>query len=102
MSADIERGERVDELIELAACLLEHMRWTDDAVSRARQNPRDDDLYRTAHMLGEGLETTKRCLADAIIDVRLDLNDRVRAVCPFPAYTATKGSIRINKEGLKP
>lgn len=91
------RSEREEELIEMAVCLLEHMRWSNDAYVRSRQDPANDDLYCKAHDLSEGLETVKRCLADAIIDVRLDLNDRVRAVCPFPAYTHTSGSIRINK-----
>lgn len=93
--------EREDELFEMAVSLLEHMRWSNDAYVRSRQNPESRDLAREAHMLAENMETVRRCLADAIIDLRLDLNERVRAVCPFPAYTHTKGSIRINPNGLK-
>lgn len=93
--------DRLEEMIALATCLIEQMRWENDAAVKARRNPHDDELYRRHFDLAEGLETTKRCLADAIIDLRLDLNDRIRAVCPFPAYTTTQGSIRINKNGLK-
>jgi hypothetical protein len=96
MSGAVGRSEREEELIEMAVCLLEHMRWSNDAYFRAKEDPKNDALYCAAHDLSENLETVRRCLADAIIDVRLDLNDRVRAVCPFPAYMHSSGSIGIN------
>lgn len=85
---------RLEEFYELVACLLEQIRWTNDAHARSQRNPRDADLYRRASDLSDGLENIKRGVADALIDLNLDMNDRIRAVCPFPHDMPSSGSIR--------
>lgn len=90
-------SDRLEEFYELVALLLEHMRWSTDAYVRAAQEPKNDVLYARAHDLGENLETVKRHVADALIDLNLPMNDRIRAVCPFSATVVTQGSIRARK-----
>lgn len=96
MSAYIERGELVDDLLKMAVNFLEHDAWLVDARVKAGAQPQDDALYRTAHMLGEGKEMVRRFFADSIIALRPDLTDRVRKVSKFPATVHGDGYVRAS------
>lgn len=93
MSAYIERAELVDDLLEMAVNFLEHDAWLVDARVHAGADPKNDDLYRKAHMLGEDKETVRRFFADSIIALRPDWLDRVRKVSKFPAVVHTSGAV---------